>query len=144
MTTTTSSAASDSAAQGAIAAQSRSVLVLAYIGLLASVSIYGFWRAFIPGDPTQLALAQLSFLLALFALTFAWQPVRALRGFFLIMFAVALLSNVVGPLVLESALWTSVFGGASGFLSNFGGLVWKVLLALAMIGYREWKKELVF
>jgi membrane protease YdiL (CAAX protease family) len=36
--------------------------------------------------------------------------------------------------VLNSTLWKSVFVDTGGFLSNFGGLVWKVLLALAMIG----------
>jgi membrane protease YdiL (CAAX protease family) len=135
MTTTTSSTVvASSTKQATAAAQSRSVLVLAYIGMLIAVSIYGFWRAFVPGDATRLALAQLSFLLALFALTRTWKPVRALRGFFLVMFAIGLLSNVAGPLVLQSALWQSVFGSANGYLSNFGGLVWKVLLALAMIG----------
>jgi membrane protease YdiL (CAAX protease family) len=112
----------------------RIVFAFAYIGLLLSVSVYGFWRAFIPGDATKLALAQLSFLLALFALTVTWQAVRPLRGYFLVMFAIGLLSNVIGPLVLASAPWQSVFSATSGFLSNFGGLVWKVLMALAMIG----------
>ncbi len=112
----------------------RIVIASAYIGLLLAVSVYGFWRAFIPGDATKLALAQLSFLLALFALTLTWQAVRPLRGYFLIMFAIGLLSNVVGPLVLGSAPWQSVFGTASNYLSNFGGLVWKVIVALAICG----------
>ncbi len=132
--TPTSSTIVVSDGQAASISQSRSVMVLAYFGLLVAVSIYGFWRAFIPGDATQLTLAQLSFLLALFALTLTWKPARALRGFFLVMFAIALLSNVVGPLVLSSALWQSVFDGTTGYLSNFGGLVWKVFVALAMIG----------
>ncbi len=135
MTTTTSTtAALNSPVPATAATQSRGVMILAYAGLLIAVSIYGFWRAFIPGDPLKLALAQLSFLLALFALTLTWKPVRALRGFFLVMFAIALLSNVVGPLVLTSAPWQSVFGSTNNFLSNFGGLVWKVIVALAMIG----------
>ena len=135
MTTTTSrTVARPGTVQTSSATRARSVIGLAYIGLLMSVSIYGFWRAFIPGDVTQLALAQLSFLLALFALTVTWQAVRPLRGYFLVMFAIGLLSNVIGPLVLASAPWQSVFGGATGYLSNVGGLVWKVIVALAMIG----------
>ncbi len=135
MTTTTSTtAALPSQVSASATTQARGVIVLAYIGLLIAVSIYGFWRAFIPGDPLKLALAQLSFLLALFALTLTWKPVRALRGFFLVMFAIGLLSNVIGPWVLTSALWQSVFGTGNGYLSNFGGLVWKVIVALAMIG----------
>lgn len=132
--TTTASSTTVANAPATSTTRSRSVMILAYIGLLASVSIYGFWRAFIPGDATQLALAQLSFLLALCALTLTWKPVRALRGFFLVMFALALLSNVVGPFVLAGAPWQSVFGGTTGYLSNLGGLVWKVIVALAMIG----------
>jgi membrane protease YdiL (CAAX protease family) len=112
----------------------RIVMAFAYIGLLISVSIYGFWQAFMPGDATRLALAQLSFLLALFALSLTWRTIRPLRGFFLIMFAAAFLSNIAGPLVLQSAPWRSVFGATSGFLVNFGGLVWKVSMALAMMG----------
>lgn len=135
MTTTTSATGTLSSKVPASATtQSRGVLILAYIGLVIGVSIYGFWRAFIPGDPMKLALAQLSFLLALLALTLTWKPVRALRGFFLVMFAIGLLSNVAGPLVLASAPWQSLFSGATGFLSNLGGLVWKVIVALAMIG----------
>jgi membrane protease YdiL (CAAX protease family) len=126
--------ASSSATQTSTTTQSRSIIVLAYIGLLASVSIYGFWRAFIAVDTTWLIWGQLGALLALFGLTFVWKSVRALRGYFLVMFAIAFLSNVAGPLVLDSALWKSVFSATGGFLSNFGGLVWKVLLALAMIG----------
>lgn len=132
--TTTASSTIVVSVQTTSTTRSRSVIVLAYIGLVIATSIYGFWRAFVPGDATQLALAQLSFLLALFALTLTWKSIRALRGFFLVMFAIALLSNVVGPLVLTSAPWQSVFGEATGYLSNFGGLVWKVLVALAMIG----------
>ncbi len=80
--TTSTTAALNSPVPATAAIQSRGVIVLAYLGLLIAVSIYGFWRAFIPGDPLKLALAQLSFLLALFALTLTWKPVRALRAGF--------------------------------------------------------------
>ena len=126
--------ASSSIPQASTTVQSRSVIVLAYIGLLASLSIYGFWRAFIAVDTAGLIWGQLGALLALFGLTLVWKTVRALRGYFLVMFVIVFLSNVAGPLVLDSALWKSVFGATGGFLSNFGGLVWKVLMALAIVG----------
>jgi len=126
--------ASSSIRQASTTTQSRSVIVLAYVGLLASVSIYGFWRAFIAVDTAWLIWGQLGALLALFGLGFVWKTARPLRGYFIVMFAIAFLSNVAGPLVLDSAPWKSVFVDTGDFLSNFGGLVWKVLLALAMIG----------
>ena len=129
-----STVASSSIPQASTVTQSRSVIILAYMGLLASVSIYGFWRAFIAVDTAWLVWGQLGALLALFGLTFVWKTARPLRAYFLVMFAISFLSNGVGPLVLDSAPWKSVFVDTGGFLSNFGGLVWKVLLALAMVG----------
>jgi len=126
--------ASSSIPQASTTMQARSVIVLAYVGLLASLSIYGFWQGFIAVDTAWLIRGQLGALVALLGLTFVWKTVRALRGYFLVMFAISFLSTVVGPLVLDAALWKSVFSDTGGFLSNFGGLVWKVLLALAMIG----------
>ena len=98
-------------AQPQVVSSRRIVTAFAYIGLLVSISVYGFWQAFIPGDTTKLLLAQSSFLLALFVLTFTWQAVRALRGFFLIALVMSVVPTLVQMLVFNSQLGTeSVWG----------------------------------
>ena len=82
-------------AQPQVVSSRRTVIAFAYICLLLSISVYGFWQAFIPGDMTKLLMAQSSFLLALFVLTFTWQPVRVLRGYFLIALVMSLLPSLV-------------------------------------------------
>ena len=135
MTTSTSSlSAASGDVQTGPATQPRSVIVFAYLGLLISVSIFGFWRAFIPGDMTKLLLAQSSFLLALFTLTFTWRTVRALRGFFLIALVMSLLPTLVRSLVFDTAPGASLFS-SSGFLtSQSGDFVVKLISTLAVIG----------
>ena len=117
-------------------AQHRAVILFAYIGLLVSIPIYGFWQAFVPGAPAWMLGAQLGILLALLALTFIWKMVRPLRGFFLIMLVINFISLVLNPLVKGSALWTGWFGtnNTSYFVANFSELLWKLLVTLIVIG----------
>ncbi len=121
-------------AQPQAASSRRLVIAFAYVGLLLSISVYGFWRAFIPGDTTKLLLAQSSFLLALFVLTFTWQTVRVLRGFFLIALVMSLLPSLVRGLVFDTAPGASLFSDSGFLISQFGDFVVKLISTLAVIG----------
>jgi membrane protease YdiL (CAAX protease family) len=112
----------------------RIVIVFAYTGLLISIPIFGFWHAFILGDTTKLLLAQSSFLLALLTLTFTWQPVRALRGFFLIALVMSVVPTLAQAVVFDSALGASWFGGTAFLPAQFGAMVAKIISILAVIG----------
>jgi hypothetical protein len=102
----------------------RIVIVFAYLGILIAVPVFGFWRAFAPGDAITLLWVQSGLLVALFALTFVWRSVRALRGFFLIALAMGLLPALATALIVNTALGTS----------QAGALVWKSIVMLAMGG----------
>ena len=115
--------ASNSDVQAPPATQSRIVTIFAYLGILIAVPVFGFWRAFIPGDTTALLLVQSGLLAALFALTFAWKTVRALRGSFLIALAMGLLPTLASALVLNTALGASLFCGERFLTSHVGALV---------------------
>jgi membrane protease YdiL (CAAX protease family) len=130
MTTITST----SDVQAPSTTHSRIVTAFAYLGLLISVPISGFWRAFIPGDTTTLLGVQSGILLALFALTFVWNTVRVLRGYFLIALVMSLLPTLVSSLVVDSMLGTSLFSGPGFLTSESGALVWKLIVTLAVIG----------
>ncbi|NTU64095.1 MAG: hypothetical protein HGB05_12020 [Chloroflexi bacterium] len=112
----------------------RIAIVFAYLGILIAVPVYGFWRAFIPGDSTPLLLVQSGLLTALFALTFVWKTVRALRGFYLIALAMGLLPALATALVVNTSLGTSLFDNSRYLTSQAGALVWKLIVSLAMCG----------
>jgi hypothetical protein len=110
------------------------VLVFAYLGILIAVPVYGFLRAFIPGDTTPLSWMQAGLLMALFALTFVWKTVRPLRGFFLIALAMGLLPALATALIVNTSLGASLFDGSRFLSSQAGALVWKAIVSLAMFG----------
>lgn len=126
--------ASSGDAQAPPATQSRIVTAFAYLGILIAVPIFGFWRAFVPGDTTLLLLAQSGILLAWLALTFVWKSVRTLRGFFLIALAMGLLPTLANSLVFDTVLGASLFGDTPFLTSQVGALVWKSIATLAVIG----------
>jgi membrane protease YdiL (CAAX protease family) len=71
----------------------------------------------------------------LIALTFAWPVVRPLRGYFLIMAVVALLTGVLDAPLRASALWQNGFAAERGWtVSFFGERLPLVLAALVMVG----------
>ena len=113
---------------------SRTVTVFAYLGFLISIPVFGFWRAFLPGDTTSLLWVQSGILLALFALTFAWEAVRVLRGYFLIALVMSLLPTLVNSLVFDTPFGASLFSDTGFLTSESGALVWKLIVTLAVIG----------
>jgi membrane protease YdiL (CAAX protease family) len=133
-TTTSSTIASSNDVQAPPTTQPRIVTAFAYFGLLASISIYGFWRAFVPGDQMWLPWAQAGLLLALWLVTFVWKTVRPLRGYFLIALVMSFLPTLVSSLVVDSALGASLFSGTGFLTSESGALVWKLIVTLAVIG----------
>lgn len=126
--------ASSNNVQAPPATQPRILIAFAYLGLLISVSVLGFWRAFIPGDATSLLLVQSGILLGLFGITFVWKIVQALRGYFLIALVMSLLPTLVRSLVLDTALGASLFSGTGYLISESGAFVWKLISTLAVIG----------
>jgi membrane protease YdiL (CAAX protease family) len=72
---------------------------------------------------------------ALLALTYIWTAVRPLRGFFLVMTMIYVIT--VGLSLLEgTTIWISMFGPERSWLiSFFGERVGVVLMALGMVGF---------
>lgn len=114
-------------------AQRLVVTVFAYLGLLISLPITGFWRAFVQ-DATTLLWAQSALLLGLVALASVWMTVRPLRGYLLIALAMSLLPTLVSSLVIGNALGESPFNGTGFVISESGALVWKLIVTVAVIG----------
>jgi membrane protease YdiL (CAAX protease family) len=68
------------------------------------------------------------------AATFIWSPARPLRGYFLIMAAIALCTSLLDAPVRNSAAWQSWFGADKGWAINFfGERLPLVMEALAII-----------
>ncbi len=70
----------------------------------------------------------------LFALTYVWQSVKPLRGYFLIMTMIYVITG--GRLLLEqTSIWISWFGPERSWLNSFfGERLAVVLIALALVG----------
>ena len=69
----------------------------------------------------------------LFALTFVWQALKPLRGFFAIMAVIYLVTTVVDPWVLRSASWQGILEGAFPLGTLFGERVLIALEALIVV-----------
>ena len=115
-------------------ATNRSIVTFAYLGLLIAIPISGFWRGLVSTDTTTLLLLQSGVLAILFALTFAWNAIRSLRGFFVIAVAMSLLPSLVRSIVVESSIGISLFGNAGFLISQTGELISKLISILGMIG----------
>lgn len=71
--------------------------------------------------------------LLLFAASFAWQTLRPLRWYFLIMALIILFAYVVAPLVVQSAAWQNVFEGRPVMVGIIGSRVFITLLTLVVL-----------
>lgn len=58
----------------------RILVIRAYAILLFSLSVTGFWQAFVPQPPAALVWVQTAILLLLFLVTQFWPRARPLRG----------------------------------------------------------------
>ena len=76
----------------------------------------------------------------LIAVTFIWSPARPLRGYFLIMAAIALFTSLLDAPIRSSAAWQSWFALEKGWAINFFGqrlpLVVGLLFGKAMLATR--------
>lgn len=108
-------------------AQQLIVTIFAYLGLVISLPVFGFWRAFVQGD-TTLVWVQSGLLLALVLVASVWATVRPLRGYFLIALTMSLLPTLVSSVVVGA------FSGTGFLVSEAGAFVWKLIVTLAVIG----------
>jgi membrane protease YdiL (CAAX protease family) len=111
------------------------LVILAYVTMVLAAPVYGFWRAFIPVEPSRLLWLQAGVLLALWLLTFIWRTIRGLRGFLLVVLVANILGGWFMPVVSSSPFWGGLFGESSSyFSSHLGSLLLKVATSLIMIG----------
>jgi membrane protease YdiL (CAAX protease family) len=68
-----------------------------------------------------------------FALTYIWQLIKPLRGYFLIMGAILLVAFVLDPFVKQTVLWKSLFSNASPMVILFGERILLMLESLMVV-----------
>jgi len=115
--------------------QQRPLLIFAYLTLLCSLSVYGFWQALLPAALSNLIWGQMGVLVVLLVITQFWQVVRPLRGFVLVSMLVTVVTAVLIPLAGNSALlagWSSV-ENPTFWQANSGSLFLKLAAALIII-----------
>ena len=69
-----------------------------------------------------------------FALTFVWPALVPLRGFFVVMGVIFLVTTLLDPWIARSAAWQSIFEGAAPLIVLFGERVLIAIEALIVLG----------
>ncbi|MCC6500383.1 MAG: CPBP family intramembrane metalloprotease [Anaerolineales bacterium] len=77
-------------------------------------------RDFLGTDIPWINYAWIGLALALWVVTFVWQPLKPLRSYFLIMGVILLMSFGFDPLVKQSAIWNNLFVDRSPMVILFG------------------------
>lgn len=109
--------------------------LFAYMTLLFSLSVYGFWQALLPVAPATLIWVQAGVLAVLLLVAQLWPLLRPLRRFILIALLVNAITGWLIPFVQNTAWWASRFGAANPtfWQANSGGLFLKVAASLLVI-----------
>lgn len=110
-------------------AQSRQLLLTAWLAMLLlsrlpQIVLKEFWAIEMNYAWWGLAMAVL-----LYSLTFIWPWIRSLRGYFLVMAAVALLTGVLDAPLRAGSIWQNWFAAERGWVISFFGERLPLLLA---------------
>jgi membrane protease YdiL (CAAX protease family) len=119
------------------ASSRRLVVALAWLSMLVSVAVYGFWRAVLPGDVDGLQLGQILFVAALLVATWVWSAIRPLRGYLAVLLAIHVVTNYLHPFLAGTAVWQTWFGtpGSSPWLvETLGDRLLKLGETLVVVG----------
>ncbi len=126
----------------------RLLLAFAWLSTLVSLSVYGFWRAVIPGDVDGLQLAQVLLVAALLVTTWVWPALRPVRGYVAILLAIHLVTNYLHPFLAGSTVWRGWFNAPGGpwLLDTFGDRLLKlaealVVIAVVLFGLRTSRRD---
>ena len=113
----------------------RLLTAFAWLSTVVSLSVYGFWRAVVPGDVDGLQLAQVLLVASLLVFTWVWPAVRPLRGYLAVLMAIQLVTSYLHPFMAESAVWRGWFSvqGGPWLLDTFADRLVKVGEALLVI-----------
>jgi membrane protease YdiL (CAAX protease family) len=114
-------------------AQSRQLMLAAWLAMLLlsrlpQIVLQEFWAIELNFSWWGLATATL-----LISLTITWPLVRPLRGYFLVMAAVALFTGVLDAPLRASALWQNWFAAERGWIISFLGERLPLVLAAGAI-----------
>ncbi len=91
-------------------------------------------RDFLKTDIPWIAPAWIGAALLFFALSFAWQALRPLRWYFLIMALIILFVYIVSPFILQSAAWQNAFTGVPVIVGIFATRVLFTIETLIVLG----------
>lgn len=86
------------------ASSRRLVVALAWLSMLVSVAVYGFWDAVLPSDVAGLQLGQVLLVAALLVTTWLWPAIRSLRSYLAALLAIHVVTNYLHPFLAGIAV----------------------------------------
>lgn len=111
-------------------------ILFAYVILLVSLSVYGFWSAFVPLPAATMVLVQLGALAVLLGVAQFLKPMRPLRRYAFVALVVTGLTAWLMPALSSSAMWSGMFAASNPtfWQANAGGLLTKLVTIVLISG----------
>lgn len=104
-------------------------------------------RDILDTDIPWIMTAWLGMAALLFVATYFWDPIKPLRGCFLVMGAIFISTGILDPFLRQSSIWQNLFSGHTGMIAVFGDrvlLVIETLVVLLAIFLMRMKRQEVF
>jgi membrane protease YdiL (CAAX protease family) len=115
-------------------AKAQPLLTIAWVVMLLTIVPEIVLRAFLQADTAWITPVRMLLLAVLVAVTFVWDWIRPLRGFFMVMLGIYVFEAwLMSSVVLQSQAWVSIFG-TTGQSAFFGERVVRLGAVVLMFG----------